>query len=57
MSMSGDKLAMICECIKSKILQDDTLKSRVKKIEITWETLESLNDSLFVPNLDIEFKD
>lgn len=57
MSMSGEKLETICNCIRNKILEDDTLKSRVKKIEITWETLESSNDAIFVPNLEIEFKD
>jgi len=58
-SKSTDKLEIICETIKSKILSDEALKLRVKKIEIVWNTLnDPFNNSvMYVPNLYTEFKD
>jgi len=56
-SISTDKLMVICDTIENKILNDDTLKSRVKKIDITWKVLEASHDVAFVPELKIEFKD
>ena len=53
-NQSTDKLSILCGTIKDQILSDDTLKSRVKKIEIEWDVLENF---INVPSLKIEFKD
>jgi len=60
-SKSTDKLAIICETIKDRILNDDTLKTRVKCINITWDNVEVGSkleaDLVACPYLNIEFKD
>lgn len=57
-SISTDKLMVICDTIEKKILEDDTLKQRIKKLDIDWIVLNSTSrDYQFVPNLTIEFKD
>ena len=56
MSISTEKLEVVCGMIKERILSDDKLKDRVTKIKITWDTEGSWNDEVIVPNLEIEFK-
>jgi hypothetical protein len=57
-SRSTDKLAVLLEGVNDRILVDETLKARVKAIRVDWKTLEdSSGDSVFVPELEIDFKD